>query len=113
MLDRGAVGVVRCLPVCPHTLREFGTQQLGNWAIHTANMQFMALRLNSLWYADSQDGPAPRIRVRAEVSEIVRDTFPKWEVIHYDFPARGAMPPVTIRPVPPRARSAKYAASLG
>ena len=25
----------------------------------------------------------------------------------------GAMPPVTIRPTPPRARSAKYAASFG
>ena len=40
-----------------HTLREFGTQQLGNWAIHTANTQFMGLRLNSLWYADPKEGP--------------------------------------------------------
>lgn len=79
-----------------HTLREFGTQQLGNWAIHTANMQFMALRLNALWYPSSGADPGPKIRIRAEVSEIVRDTFPKWEVIHYEFPARGDMPPVTV-----------------
>ena len=79
-----------------HNLREFGTQQLGNWAIHTANMQFMGLRLNSLWYADPKEGPTPRIRIRAEVSEIVRDTFPKWEIIRYEFPARGDMPPVTV-----------------
>ncbi|HYW79787.1 MAG TPA: Gfo/Idh/MocA family oxidoreductase [Thermoguttaceae bacterium] len=79
-----------------HNLREFGTQQLGNWAIHSSNMQFMGLRLNSLWYADPTKGPTPKIRVRAEVSEIVRDTFPKWEKIDWEFPARGNMPPVTV-----------------
>lgn len=79
-----------------HHLREFGTQQLGNWAIHTSNVQFMGLRLDSLWYADAAAGATPRFRIRAEVSEIVRDTFPKWEKIHYEFPARGDMPPVTV-----------------
>lgn len=77
-----------------HHLREFGTQQLGNWAIHSANMQFMGLRLNLLWY--SKEKPSARIRVHAEVSQIVHDTFPKWEVIHYEFPARGDLPPVTV-----------------
>ncbi len=79
-----------------HNWREFGTQQLGNWAIHTANMQFMALKLDTLWYADPAAGESPRIRVRAEVSEIDRESFPKWEIIHYEFPARGDMPPVTV-----------------
>ncbi len=79
-----------------HNWREFGTQQLGNWAIHSANMQFMALRLGSLWYADAEAKPAPRFRVRAEVAEIDRESFPKWEIIHYEFPARDDMPPVTV-----------------
>jgi hypothetical protein len=77
-----------------HTWREFGTCQLGNWAVHSSNMAFMALRLNSLWYADPQQ--SPRIRIQAEVSEIDRESFPKWEIIRYEFPARGAMPPVTV-----------------
>jgi hypothetical protein len=58
-------------------------------------MQFMGLRLNELWYPRTPND-SQTIRVRAEVSEIVRDTFPKWEVIHYDFPARGNLPPVTV-----------------
>lgn len=77
-----------------HNWREFGTQQLGNWAIHSANMAFMGLKIPSLWYAD----PAAklRIRVRAEVSEIARDAFPRWEKIRYEIPAREGMPPVTV-----------------
>ena len=79
-----------------HGWREFGTNQLGNWAIHAGNMQFMGLKLNSLWYADPPEGQTPRIRIRAEVSEIERKAFPKWEIVHYEFPARGKMPPVTV-----------------
>ncbi len=78
-----------------HTWREFGTQQLGNWAIHTANMQFMALKLNTLWYADPKKA-APRIKIKAEVPEIDRASFPRWEKITYEFPARGPLPPVTV-----------------
>ena len=68
-----------------HNWREFGTQQLGNWAIHSANMQFKGLKIDSLWYADP--ATKPRIRVRAEVSEIARYAFPKWEKIRYEIPS--------------------------
>ncbi len=77
-----------------HNWREFGTEQLGNWAIHSANMQFKGLKIDSLWYADP--ATKPRIRVRAEVSEIARHAFPKWEKIHYEIPGREDMPPVTV-----------------
>lgn len=77
-----------------HNWREFGTQQLGNWAIHSANMQFKGLKIDSLWYAEP--ATKPRIRVRAEVSEIARYAFPKWEKIRYEIPEREGMPPVTV-----------------
>jgi len=75
-----------------HLWREFGTAQLGNWASHTAALAFKSLKLDALWH----DPAAPRIRVQAEVSEICRTNFPKWEIIRYDLPARGDMPPVRL-----------------
>lgn len=83
-----------------HGWRDFGTGQLGNWASHTMNLPFKALKLDSLWKADlpagSQQPTDKRVHVEAEVSGIHKDTFPKWEIIRYDFPARGDMPPVRI-----------------
>jgi len=75
-----------------HQWREFGTCQLGNWASHTAALAFKSLKLDTLWH----DPAAPRIRVEAHVSEICRTNFPKWEIIRYDLPARGDMPPVRL-----------------
>jgi len=75
-----------------HLWREFGTAQLGNWASHTAALAFKSLKLDTLWHAPA----APRIRVQAEVSEICRTNFPKWEIVRYDLPARGDMPPVRL-----------------
>ncbi|MHC4405804.1 MAG: Gfo/Idh/MocA family protein [Planctomycetota bacterium] len=79
-----------------HGWRDFGTCNLGNWAPHTANMAFMGLKIDSLWYADEQQDPPPKIRVEADVSEIQRHSFPKWEIVRFRVPARGDMPPVTI-----------------
>jgi len=75
-----------------HLWREFGTCQLGNWASHTAALAFKSLKLDTLWY----DPASPKIRVEAEVPEICRVNFPKWEIIRYDLPARGDMPPVRL-----------------
>jgi len=77
-----------------HNWRDFATGQLGNWATHTANLAFMALKVDSLWYADP--ATAPRIKVEAQVSETVRETFPRWEMIRFEVPARGELPPVTF-----------------
>ena len=36
-----------------HEWRDFGTGQLGNWGSHSANLAFMALKVDTLWYAKS------------------------------------------------------------
>lgn len=76
--------------------REFGTGQLGNWASHTANLAFMALEVYTLW--ESKEAPEKRlIRVRAECSRINRLSFPRWEKVFWEIPARGKWPPITIQ----------------
>ena len=83
-----------------HGWRDFGTGQLGNWACHTMNVIFKGLKLDSLWNTTSPtDLEKPKeqfVEIMAEISGIHTDTFPRREVIHYDFPARGKMPPVRI-----------------
>jgi hypothetical protein len=86
-------------PYHPHWMwwnswRDLGTCLLGNWASHSANLAFMALKVDSLWYADA--ATKPRIRLKAQVSEIERESFPKWEIVRYDIPARGELPPVKL-----------------
>jgi predicted dehydrogenase len=78
-----------------HAWRDFGTGQLGNWSVHTMNLAFKALNLDSLW---QNGGPASEkiIEVQAEVSGRHHETFPKWEIVRFGFPARGEMPPVRI-----------------
>lgn len=92
------LGPVEARPYHPvwmnwHAWRDFGTGQLGNWASHTMNLPFKALRLDTLW----DTGSRQTFRVRAEIGETTPYTFPRWELITYEFPARGKMPPVTVR----------------
>ncbi len=77
-----------------HGWRDFGTGSLGNWASHSANLAFKALKIDSLWYADAKT--SPRIRIEAKVSEVCTHSLPKWEIITYGIPARGDLPPVTL-----------------
>jgi len=75
-----------------HGWRDFGTGNLGNWASHTMNLPFKALRLDTLWDSQSE----ATIKLTPEVSGVHKHSLPKWEIIRYDFPARGDMPPVRI-----------------
>ncbi len=79
-----------------HGWREFGTGVVGNWACHTMNLAFKALKVDSLWQAKSPEETKPLIRVQAKVSEIDRDSFPRWALIRYDVPARGGLPPLRL-----------------
>ena len=79
-----------------HGWRDFGTGQLGNWASHTMNLPFKALKLDTLWNQQSGSSTQNIIRLEPEVSGVHKNSFPKWEIIHYDFPARNNMPPVRI-----------------
>jgi hypothetical protein len=80
-----------------HAWRDFATGQLGNWASHTMNLPFKALKLDTLWDSEAGGATGPRVvRVRAECEQLNRDSFPRWEIITYEFPARGALPPVKV-----------------
>ena len=79
-----------------HGWRDFGTGNLGNWASHTMNLPFKALRLDTLWNRQASSSVKHSVRLEPEVSGVHKHSFPKWEIIHYDFPVRGDMPPVRI-----------------
>jgi hypothetical protein len=79
-----------------HLWREFGTCQLGNWASHSANLGFMALKVYELWNAKPGSRPDP-LKVTAEVSRINRLSFPLWESVVWEIPARLDLPPIKIR----------------
>jgi predicted dehydrogenase len=59
---------------------DFGTGALGDMACHTMNILFMALDLRN------------PIALRAVTSGHNRDSFPKWSVITYEFPATATQP---------------------
>lgn len=74
--------------------RDFGTANLGNWASHTQNLAFMALKVDSLWFADPATKPI--IKVEAKVNRINRLSFPRWEYVQWHIPARGELGPITF-----------------
>ncbi len=79
-----------------HNWRDFGTGNLGNWASHTMNLPFKALRLDTLWDQQYDSSVENLVKLDPEVSGVHKHSLPKWEIIHYDFPARSDMPPVRI-----------------
>jgi len=93
------LGPCRARPFHPkwmawHSWREFGTANLGNWASHTQNLAFMAMKVDSLWHADPTSKPV--LRVEAKVKEINRISFPRWELVRWDIPARGELAPISF-----------------
>ncbi len=78
--------------------RDFGSGAFGDFACHTMNLAFMALRLDSLWKEEGgKKRPRDRlIRVEGKASEIHPETYSRWNIIRYQFPARGSLPPVTL-----------------
>lgn len=89
-----------------HTWRDFATGQLGNWGCHTMNVIFKGLKLDTLW-SGRVAGPRPVIRITPEVSSACTGTFPKQEIIKFDFPARGDMPPPHCQLVQRRRQGAR------
>lgn len=78
-----------------HTWRDFATGKLGNWGCHSANLPFMALEIPSLWHEPSTAGAT--LRLEAEVSDVLQDTFPRWASIRWQVPPRGDLPPITVQ----------------
>ncbi|KPL22936.1 MAG: hypothetical protein AMJ75_07070 [Phycisphaerae bacterium SM1_79] len=76
--------------------RDFGTCQLGNWASHSANLAFMSLKVHELWHVSQPGEAKPIIRIEAKCSGINRLSFPRWEVVTWEIPARTEFPPITF-----------------
>ncbi len=76
--------------------RDFGTCQLGNWASHTANVAFMALKVHELWLSEAPGQPGAVLRVEAQCSGVNRLSFPRWEIVKWEIPARAEFPPITF-----------------
>jgi len=74
--------------------RQFGTGMLGGGGTHSIHMAFRGLNMGALW--DGKGEADAHIRVEAEVSELCPDNYPRWQIVHFDIPARGPLPPVRI-----------------
>lgn len=73
--------------------RETSNGGLGSFGPHTAVFPFLVLQMPALW----QEGRKPElIRVEAECSTKNRLSFPSWERVCWQIPARGEMPPVNV-----------------
>jgi predicted dehydrogenase len=64
--------------------RDFGTGALGDMACHVLDVPYWALKLRNPVSVEVK-GPPP-----------LPESEPKWEIIHYEFAARGEMPPVKL-----------------
>jgi predicted dehydrogenase len=63
---------------------DWGTGALGDMGCHTANLPFMACKLQEVYPTS----------VKAESGIINFETYPSWASVTYEFPARGDMPPL-------------------
>ena len=76
--------------------RDFFTSGLGWAAPHSAALPFMASKIFELW--DAADTPAEKrsIRVAPTIPAVYTIGYPRWEVVRYEVPARGKLPPLTF-----------------
>jgi predicted dehydrogenase len=63
---------------------DFGTGALGDMACHTVNMPYMALNIRD------------PIAIQADCSSHNKDTYPKWSIITFDYPALGDRGPFKL-----------------
>jgi len=94
---------------CPFKWRgwyDFGCGALGDMAVHNADPAFFALDL---------DAP---VAVSAKSSEVTEETFPKWNIITYEFAAKGSRPAINMTwydggKLPPRPAQLEEGLRLG
>ena len=73
--------------------RDFGTGCLGGGGSHSVNLAFKALKLGDLWHRGEAKA---RIRVETEFPGPCPDNFPRWQIVRFDVPARGPLPPARL-----------------
>ena len=94
------LGPARARPYHPDWMayahwREFSNGGIGTFGPHASNLAFLSLGLPELWRGAPDNGArGATIRVHAECSRINRLSFPRWEVIRWQAPGRGGLPPV-------------------
>jgi predicted dehydrogenase len=66
---------------------DFGTGALGDMGCHFFDLAFWALDL----------GKRPAKTVEAVFEGKSKETYPKWSIVTYQFPALGDLPPVTLK----------------
>lgn len=71
-------------PWCWRNWRDFGTGLLGDLGCHKMSTVFKALQLGS------------PVSVEGSCTKVSPETWPLGEIVHFNFPARGKLPPVTI-----------------
>ena len=64
--------------------QEFGTGALGDMGCHTMNLPVWAMKL---------EDPTS---IEAESFPMNDETYPKWSIVRWEFPARGELPPVKL-----------------
>jgi len=64
--------------------RDFGTGLLGDLGLHKLSTVFKALNLGH------------PLSVEASATKLSKETFPLGEIVRFEFPARGPLPPVTL-----------------
>lgn len=64
--------------------QQFGTGALGDMGCHTMNLPAWAIKL---------ENPTS---VEAESFPMNNETYPKWSIVRWEFPARGELPPVKV-----------------
>jgi predicted dehydrogenase len=74
---------------------DFGSGALGDMGCHIIDLPFMAMKLKYPVSVEARVsdivGPAPKWNKMQN-----RETFPDASIVHYQFPARGDMPPVKL-----------------
>ncbi len=73
-----------------HSWRDFCNSNLGGWGSHSNYLAFMSLKMGAVWAMPPES--KPRIHVKAEVAEINRVSFPRWQVLRWRIPAREGLP---------------------
>lgn len=77
--------------------RAFGSGIVGDFACHTANLMFRALKLEQLWEAPGTGAPGRTIlRLESRPSEVNAEGYPRASVTRFELPARGTLPPVKL-----------------
>ena len=79
----------------PDCWRETSIGELGNFGPHSMNLAFMSLRVCDLWNRQAGEKRSP-IQVKSECSEVNQLSYPSWERIRWEVPARGDLAPLTI-----------------